>query len=53
MLISFHMKFNFLSYANEDQMSTRTRFEKEAKGNLEMPHSKGLLLSEINDEAHF
>ena len=47
------MKINFHSHAREDWMSTRTRFEKDAKGNLEMRNSKGLLLSEINDEDHF
>ena len=41
---SFHMKISFHSHANEnkfsyEKMSTKTRFEKEAKGNSEMAYS--------------
>ena len=40
---SFHMKISFHSRANEnkfsyEKMSTKTRFEKEAKGNSEMAY---------------
>ena len=40
---SFHMKISLHSHANEnnfsyERMSTRTRFEKEAKGNSEMAY---------------
>ena len=42
--LSFHMKISFPSHANEnwfsyEKMSTRTRFEKEAKDNSEMAYS--------------
>ena len=42
---SFHMKISFHSHANEnkfsyEKMSTKTRFEKEAKGNSEMAYCK-------------
>ena len=41
---SFHMKISFNLHVNENSfsnewMSTRTHFEKEAKGNLEMAYS--------------
>ena len=49
---SFHMKISFHLHVNEnlfhyERVSTRTRFEKEAKGNSEMAYSIVLMVSII------